>query len=385
MEISQSVRYIGVNDYNADLFEGQYPCPNGMAYNSYVILDDKIAVTDGVDSAFGGKWLQNLAHVLQGKTPDYLILHHVEPDHSGSILQFLNAYKTAKIVATKQAFVMLKNHFLVDLAHRSLVVGENDSLRLGRHTLKFFTAPMVHWPEVVFSYEQTEKILFSADAFGKFGTTDLQDEWEAEASRYYFNIVGKFGVQVQNALKKLSALEIRAICPLHGRVLQKEVDKAVKLYDVWSSYQAERKGVVIAYTSVYGNTKKAVELLQRILQENGQEVQTFDLARCDASKALAQAFRLDRLVLASTTYNGGVFPPMRRFLDELKEHNFQNRKVGFIENGSWSPFAQKVMRESLESCKNLRFCNQSVRIVSSLNEESQSHVYALANELCNNF
>ena len=385
MDISQNVRYIGVNDYATDLFEGQYPCPNGMAYNSYVILDNKIAVMDGVDNAVSGKWLQNLARVLQNRTPDYLILHHVEPDHSGSILQFLNAYKNAKIVATKQAFVILQNYFPVDLQARSVVVGDNDTLCLGQRTLRFFTAPMVHWPEVAFSYEQTEKILFSADAFGKFGTTSLQDEWAGEASRYYFNIVGKFGVQVQNALKKLSALEISAICPLHGRVLKEETATAIELYGVWSRYQAERSGVVIAYTSVYGNTKKAVELLQRILQENGQEVQTFDLARCDTSKALAQAFRLDRLVLASTTYNGGVFPVMRHFLAELKEHNFQNRKVGFIENGSWSPFAQKVMRESLESCKNLNFCNQNVRIVSALNTDSQNQIYSLAKELCNNF
>ena len=381
MEISQSVRYIGVNDYNLDLFEGQYPCPNGMAYNSYVIVDKKIAVIDGVDGAFEHEWLQNLKNILQGKTPDYFIVHHVEPDHSGSVMRFAQAYPNTKIVASKQAFLMMNNYFGQDFENRRIVVGNNDEIVLGEHTLRFFSAPMVHWPEVLISYETTEKILFSADAFGTFGATDKQKEWTSEARRYYFNIVGKFGVQVQNLLQKISALPVRVICPLHGRVLQGAIDNYLKLYDTWSKYQAEEKGVLIAYTSVYGNTARAVGLLQKHLQEKGQETVVCDLARCDTSAALAQAFRFDKLVLASTTYNGGVFPFMRSFIAELKEHNFQNRKVGFIENGTWSPFAQKAILDGLDGCKNLTFCTQNVRIFSAMNTENERQIRLLADEL----
>ena len=383
MDVVKDVEYIGVNDRKIDLFEGMYAVPNGMAYNSYVILDEKIAVFDTVDGAFQTEWLQNLDRALQGRQPDYLIVQHMEPDHSGNILAFAEKYPEAKIVASAKAFVMMKNYFGSDFAERQLVVSDGDGLELGAHSLRFVTAPMVHWPEVILTYEAKEKILFSADAFGKFGATDTDEEWACEARRYYFGIVGKYGVQVQNLLKKLSEYEVRVICPLHGPILKEDLDSYLRLYHTWSSYGVESEGVVIAYTSVYGNTKKGVELLEKTLKERGcKKVVVHDLARCDMSEAVEDAFRYGRLVLATTTYNGEIFPFMREFIAWLTERNFQNRTVGFIENGSWAPTAAKVMRGLLEKCKNLQYAETSVKILSSLNEESRAQIFALADELC---
>ena len=381
MQISQSVRYIGVDDHKIDLFEGQYPCPNGMAYNSYIILDEKIAVMDSVDKNFGEQWLDNLKGALQGKTPDYLIVQHMEPDHSANIALFAKVYPSAKIVASKQAFVMMKHYFGTEFEDRRIVVQDRDKLELGTHVLTFFTAPMVHWPEVIMSFEERENILFSADAFGKFGTIDTQEEWACEARRYYFGIVGKFGVQVQNLLKKLSALCIKTICPLHGPILTGELSNYLTLYDIWSKYEAESDGVFIAYTSVYGNTLQAVETLKTELEKLGIKVVVTDLARCDTSEAVEDAFRYSRLVLASTTYNGGVFPFMRSFLHELVEHNFQNRRVGFMENGSWAPFAARTMRGILENCKNLTFCETVVSVRGAITAENEEQIRALAKEV----
>ncbi|MBE5751902.1 MAG: FprA family A-type flavoprotein [Clostridiales bacterium] len=382
MVIRENIRYVGVNDYELDLFEGQYAAPNGMAYNSYVILDEKIAVFDTVDKAFEKQWLDNLERELKGKTPDYLIVQHMEPDHSANILAFVNRYPNAKIVSSNKSFVMMKNYFGTDFADRQLVVSENDTLELGKHVLRFFAAPMVHWPEVIVTYEETEKILFSADAFGKFGATDTDEDWACEARRYYFGIVGKYGVQVQNLLKKLAGLTIRTICPLHGVVLSKNLEYYLNLYDTWSRYGVESEGVFIAYTSVYGNTKKAVELLAEKLKENGcKKVVITDLARCDTSEALEGAFRYGKIVLATTTYNGEIFPFMREFIHQLVEHNFQNRTVGFIENGSWAPMAVKVMRAMLEKCKNLQYAETVVRILSAMTDENERQISALAKEL----
>ena len=382
MEISQKVRYIGVDDYEIDLFEGQYPCPSGMAYNSYIILDKKIAVMDSVDKNFGTQWLDNLKKQLQGKTPDYLIVQHMEPDHSANIARFATEYPSAKIVASKQAFVMMKHYFSTEFEDRRIVVQDGDRLDLGEHALVFFTAPMVHWPEVIVSFEERENILFSADAFGKFGGINTQEDWACEARRYYFGIVGKFGVQVQNLLKKLSALSIKTICPLHGPVLKGDISKYFHLYDIWSKYEAESDGVFIAYTSVYGNTLQAVEILKAEIEKIGFKVSVTDLARCDFSEAVEDAFRYGRIVLASTTYNGGVFPFMRSFLHELVEHNFQNRRVGLIENGSWAPFAARTMRGMLENCKNLDFCQSVVRVHGAVTAENQEQIRALAKEVC---
>ena len=383
MQIRKDVRYVGVNDRNIDLFEGQYVVPDGMSYNSYVIFDEKIAVFDTVDAAFGAEWLKNLETTLNGSCPDYLIVQHMEPDHSANILAFTEKYPDAKIVSSVKAFAMMKNFFGTDFSDRQIVVGDGATLELGKHKLSFVTAPMVHWPEVIMTYDQTEKILFSADAFGKFGATDAEGDWACEARRYYFGIVGKYGVQVQGLLKKLAGCEIQTICPLHGPVLKEDLGYYLGLYDTWSGYGVESEGVLIAYTSVYGNTKKAVELLAEKLKENGcPKVVVNDLARCDMAEAVEDAFRYGKIVLATTTYNGEIFPFMREFINHLTERNFQNRTLGFIENGSWAPMATKVMRGMLEKCKNIQYTEATVKILSAMTEENRKQVYALAKELC---
>ena len=382
MEITKSIKYVGVDDKEIDLFEGQYVVPNGMAYNSYVILDEKIAVLDTVDERFAGEWLENLEKELGGKTPDYLIVQHMEPDHSGSILHFANKYQSAKIVSSAMAFGMMKNFFGTDFAERQVVVGEGSSLDLGMHKLSFVTAPMVHWPEVIMTFDQTEKVLFSADAFGKFGALDTDEEWACEARRYYIGIVGKYGMQVQNLLKKAAGLDIQTICPLHGPILTENLGFYIDLYNTWSSYGVESEGIVLAYTSVYGNTKKAVLKLAEMLEQKGQKVVVNDLARCDMAEAVEDAFRYGKIVFATTTYNAEIFPFMREFINHLTERNFQNKVVGFIENGSWAPAATRVMRSMLEKCKDLRYLNATVKIVSALNDESLSQLQALADEIC---
>ena len=385
MKITGSVCYVGVNDHKIDLFEGMYAVENGMAYNSYVLLDEKVAILDTVDSAFKGEWLENLKRELKNKTPDYLIVQHMEPDHSANILALVEVYPNVKIVSNPKSFVMMKNYFGADFAQRQVVVNDGDTLDLGKHKLTFIAAPMVHWPEVMVTYEQTEKILFSADAFGKFGALDREEEWACEARRYYFGIVGKYGAQVQNLIKKLAAYEIKTICPLHGPVLDENLGYYLNLYNTWSSYQAETDGVMIAYTSVYGNTKKAVELLEKELKTQGcEKVVVTDLARSDRFEAVEDAFRYKKLVLATTTYNGEIFPFMRDFIQDIVERNYQNRTVGFIENGSWAPMAAKVMRGMLEKCKNLAYTGASVKMLSSLSEESREQIKALAKELCQN-
>ena len=385
MRITESVRYVGVNDHDIDLFEGMYKVENGMAYNSYVILDKKVAIFDTVDGAFKGQWLENLKKALEGRTPDYLIVQHMEPDHSANILALVEAYPNVKIVSSSKSFVMMKNYFGRDFAERQEVVGDGDTLDLGAHKLTFVAAPMVHWPEVMVTYEQTEKLLFSADAFGKFGALDREEEWACEARRYYFGIVGKYGVQVQNLLKKLGGYQVKTICPLHGPVLNDNLSYYIDLYNTWSSYQAETDGVMIAYTSVYGNTKKAVELLKQELKAQGcEKVVVTDLARSDRFEAVEDAFRYKKLVLATTTYNGEIFPFMRDFIQDIVERNYQNRTVGFIENGSWAPMAAKVMRGMLERCKNLAYTETNVKLLSSLSEESREQIKALAKELCQN-
>ena len=382
MEIKKDVFYVGVNDRELDLFEGQYILPNGMAYNSYLLMDDKIAVMDTVDRAFKEEWLCNLDKALNGKTPDYLVVQHMEPDHSANILAFTKKYPSAKIVASSKAFAMMKNYYGVDFSDRAIVVGEGDVLELGKRTLTFFNAPMVHWPEVIVAYDAQDKILFSADAFGKFGATDTDEEWDCEARRYYFGIVGKYGAQVQTLLKKVSACQIEIICPLHGPVLKENLGHYFDLYNTWSSYGVESEGVVIAYTSVYGNTKKAVELLAEKLKEYGcPKVVVTDLARSDMAEAVEDAFRYGKLVLATTTYNGEVFPFMREFIHHLTERNFQNRTVAFIENGTWAPMATRVMSGLLEKCKNLQYAQAGVKILSSMNEENVLQIDALAKEL----
>ncbi|MBE5744747.1 MAG: FprA family A-type flavoprotein [Clostridiales bacterium] len=383
MKIAKDVRYVGVNDHEIDLFEGLYVVPNGMSYNSYVILDEKIAVMDTVDKAFGAQWLQNVADALQGKTPDYLIVQHMEPDHSSNVFAFAEKYPTAKIVASAKAFAMMKNYFGTDFADRQTVVGEGDTLCLGKHELVFFAAPMVHWPEVIVTYDTTDKTLFSADGFGKFGALDCQEDWACEARRYYFGIVGKYGVQVQNLLKKLAGKEIKTICPLHGPVLEDDLPYYLGLYDTWSKYQTETDGVFIAYTSVYGNTKRAVEKLAKCLQENGcDKVVVTDLARTDSAEAVEDAFRYGKIVLATTTYNGEIFPFMRNFILDITERNFQNKTVAFIENGSWAPMATRVMKSMLEKCKNLQYAEATVKILSSMTKENEEQIAALAEELC---
>lgn len=383
MKITDNIFYIGVNDRDIDLFEGQYIVEKGMAYNSYVICDEKIAVLDTVDKNFGEEWMVNLQNVLGDKAPDYLVVHHMEPDHSANIARFMDIYPDAKIVSNAKSFVMMKQFFGTDYADRQIAVGEGDTLSLGAHELTFITAPMVHWPEVILSYEKSTKTLFSADAFGKFGTTDADEEWDCEARRYYFGIVGKYGAQVQALLKKAAGLDIARICSLHGPILTENLSHYLKLYNTWSSYEAESKGVMIAYTSIYGNTEKAVKLLAEELEKQGcEKVVTCDLAREDMAEAVEDAFRYDRLVLATTTYNAGIFPFMREFIDHLTERNFQNRTVGMIENGSWGPMAEKVMKGMLEKSKNITFTENNVHIKSAVNEENMAEIKALAKELC---
>ncbi len=384
--IKQDIEYIGVNDHKVDLFEGQYSVPNGMSYNSYLIRDEKIAVMDTVDQHFTHQWLDRLQNALGSAAPDYLVVLHMEPDHSANILNFANTYPSAVIVSSAKAFAMMKQFFGTDFADRRIVVGEGDQLPLGRHTLNFITAPMVHWPEVLMAYESTHKILFSADAFGKFGAQDVEEPWADEARRYFIGIVGKYGAQVQAVLKKAASLDIEIICPLHGPVLKEDLGYYLNLYSAWSSYQSEEEGVVIAYTSVYGNTKKAVLLLEEKLKAKGcPKVILHDLARTDTSAAVADAFRYSKLVLATTTYNADVFPFMRDFIHHLTARNFQNRSVAFVENGSWAPLAAKVMKELLSPCKNLNYAETSVKILSSLNEESLAQLEALSQELCKEY
>ncbi len=381
MKISENIKYIGVNDSKISLFEGQYKVENGMAYNSYLISDEKIAVLDTVDAAFGNKWLENLKSALCGKSPDYLVVHHMEPDHSANIANFMNAYPQAKIVASAKSFVMMKQFFGVDYKENGITVSEGDTLDLGSHTLKFITAPMVHWPEVIMSFDSADGVLFSADAFGKFGVTDADEDWACEARRYYFGIVGKYGAQVQAVLKKASALGIKTICPLHGPVLTENLGYYLNLYNIWSSYEPEEKGVAIAYASVYGNTKKAAELLAEKLNKKGIKTALSDLCRCDIAEAVEDAFRYDRLVLASVTYNAGLFPCMRQFTEDLAERNYQNRTVAFIENGSWAPTAANAAEKVLSGLKNLKFAANRVSIKSALDETSSAQLDALAEEL----
>ena len=382
MNITNDIKYAGVNDRKIDLFEGQYVVPNGMAYNSYVILDEKIAVMDTVDRNFTHEWLDNVASVLGDRKPDYLVVQHMEPDHSANIVSFINAYPDATVVSSAKAFTMMNNFFGADFSGNRIVVGEGDTLCLGRHTLNFVTAPMVHWPEVLMTYDSTDKVLFSADGFGKFGALDADEDWACEARRYYFGIVGKYGVQVQNVLKKAAALDIEVICPLHGPVLSENLGYYLGLYNTWSSYEAESEGVFIAYTSVYGNTKKAVELLAEKLKTNGcPKVTVTDLAREDMAEALEDAFRYGKIVLATTTYNADIFPFMRDFISRLVEHGFKNRTVAFIENGSWAPLAEKTMKGMLENCKNITFADTTVKILSAMNDNNKTQIDELAKEL----
>lgn len=384
--VTNDIKYVGVNDRDIDLFEGQYIVENGMAYNSYVILDKKIAVMDSVDANFKDEWLDNLADVLGDKTPDYLIVQHMEPDHSANIDAFAEKYPDAQIVASAQAFNMMKNFFGTDFSDRRIVVKEGDTLELGEHTLTFITAPMVHWPEVIMTYDSRDKVLFSADGFGKFGALDADEDWACEARRYYFGIVGKYGTQVQNVLKKAAELEIQTICPLHGPILKENLDYYLGLYNTWSSYGTESEGVVIAYSSVYGHTKAAVELLAQKLNDAGcPKVAVTDLARDDMAEAVEDAFRYGTLVLATTTYNADIFPFMREFINHLTERNFSNRTIAFVENGSWAPTAAKVMRKMLEDCKNIKFAENTVTIKSALSDDNRAQIDALAAELAKDF
>ncbi|MBQ7715467.1 MAG: flavin reductase [Clostridia bacterium] len=386
MKVTNDIKYVGVNDRKIDLFEGQYDVPNGMAYNSYLILDEKIAVMDTVDRNFTHEWLDNVAAALSGRTPDYLIVQHMEPDHSANIVNFLKTYPSATVVSSAKAFVMMKNFFGTEFEDRRIVVGEGDTLALGAHTLTFITAPMVHWPEVIMTYDSTDKVLFSADGFGKFGAWDTDEDWACEARRYYFGIVGKYGAQVQAVLKKAANLDIEIICPLHGPVLSENLGYYLNLYNIWSSYGVESEGIMIAYTSVYGNTKRAVELLADKLKSKGcPKVVVCDLAREDMAEAVEDAFRYGRLVLATTTYNADIFPFMRTFIEHLVERGYQNRTIGLIENGSWAPLAAKVMRGMFEKSKNITFCENTVRITSALNDASKEALEALAGELCQDY
>ena len=382
MKITENVFYVGVDDKTIDLFEGQYRVPNGMAYNSYVIVGEKIAVLDTVSEGFGDEWLSAIEKTLGGKAPDYLIVQHMEPDHSANVTLFCEKYKNAAVVSNQKAFTMMKNFFGNDFAERHIVVKDGEKLSLGGTELAFVFAPMVHWPEVMVTYDETHKILFSADAFGKFGASDACEDWACEARRYYFGIVGKYGVMVQTLLKKAAALDVKTICPLHGPVLKENLGYYLNLYDIWSSYKAEADGVFIAYTSVYGHTEKAAKLLAEKLSENScKKVVMSDLARSDMAENVEDAFKYGKLVLATTTYNGDVFPFMREFIAHLTERNYQNRKIGFIENGSWAPIAAKIMKEKFASSKNVTFAENTVTITSALNETSISQINALAKEL----
>lgn len=381
MKITQDVRYIGVSDHDLDLFEGQYKVPDGMAYNSYVILDEKIAVFDTVDKKFGDEWLENLKNELGGRTPDYLVVLHMEPDHSANIAKFAGVYKDAKIVSSAAAFRMMKAYFGDEFTDRRIVVKEGDKLNLGKHELTFVGAPMVHWPEVIVAYESSEKLLFSADAFGKFGAFDVKADWACEARRYYFGIVGKYGVQAQNLLKKAAALDIEKILPLHGPLLTENLGYYLGLYNTWSSYGIESEGVTIAYTSVYGHTEKAVKLLKEEIEKAGVKVAVHDLARCDESEAVEDAFRYGKLVLATTTYNASIFPFMQNFINALTERNYKNRKIGLIENGSWAPAAAKIMRAAFENSENIEFCPTTVKIVGAVSEENEEQIRSLAKEI----
>ncbi len=383
MFITDDIRYVGVNDHNIDLFEGQYVVENGMAYNSYVIMDEQIAVMDTVDGNFTDEWLKNISDVIGDRKPSYLIVQHMEPDHSANVANFLDLFKDAKVVATAKAFVMMKQFFGTDYPERQIVVKEGDTLSLGTHTLTFVLAPMVHWPEVMVTYDSKDKVLFSADAFGKFGALDVEEDWACEARRYYFGIVGKYGVQAQALLKKAAGLDIQTICALHGPILKENLGYYLDLYNTWSSYGVESEGVVIAYTSVYGNTKKAVELLADKLTALGcPKVTVTDLARDDMAEAVEDAFRYGKLVLATTTYNGDIFPFMKTFIEHLTERGYRNRTIGLIENGSWAPTAAKTMLKMFEGSKNLTFTDTTVTIKSAVNTENEAQIAALAEELC---
>ena len=383
MFVTEDIRYIGVNDHDVDLFEGQYTVENGMSYNSYVILDEKVAVMDTVDAHFGVEWLQNLETELNGRRPDYLVVQHMEPDHSANIAVFMETYPEAQIVSSAKAFVMMQQFFGTDFPERKVVVGEGSTLKLGRHTLTFVTAPMVHWPEVIVTYDSTDKVLFSADGFGKFGALVVEEDWADEARRYYIGIVGKYGAQVQALLKKAAALDIAIICPLHGPVLNENLGYYLDKYNTWSSYAVEDEGVVIAYTSIYGHTKEAVEELAEKLNQRGcPNVVVADLARCDMAEAVADAFRYSKLVLATTTYNATIFPHMQNFIDHLTARNYQGRTVGMIENGAWAPMAAKVMKKMLETSKNLTYTDTTVTVKCALNDASRAQIDALADELC---
>ncbi|MBQ5333335.1 MAG: FprA family A-type flavoprotein [Oscillospiraceae bacterium] len=381
MLISDDIRYIGVDDHAISLFEGQYSVPNGMSYNSYVILDEKTAVMDTVDKGFTDEWLSKLEDALEGKAPDYLVVHHMEPDHSANIAVFMEKYPHAVVVSSQKAFAMMKNFFGTDYPDRRIAVGENDSLPLGKHTLTFITAPMVHWPEVIMSYDSLDKVLFSADAFGKFGALDAPEEWDPEARRYYYGIVGKFGMPVSGVLKKAAKLDISMICPLHGPVLSDDLSHYMELYSKWAAYEPENEGVLIAYTSVYGNTKKAAVMLKDKLAAKGCDVRIIDLARGDMCYALASAFEYKKLVCASTTYNGGVFPFMREFITDLSEHGYKNRQVFLIENGSWAPTAAGVMKKLFEGCKDIVISDSIVKISSAVSAENEAQIEALAEEI----
>ena len=382
MNVRENIYNVGVNDYEIDLFEGQYWVENGMAYNSYLIKDEKIAVLDAVDKCCGEKWLENIKSVIGDSEPDYFVVHHMEPDHSANINLFMDTYKSAKIVSSSKSFGMMKQFFGTDYADRQIVVGEGDTLELGENTLTFIAAPMVHWPEVIVSYESKTKTLFSADGFGKFGTTDADEDWACEARRYYFGIVGKFGAQVQALLKKAAGLDIKTICPLHGPVLTENLGYYINLYDTWSSYKPESEGVAIAYTSVYGNTERAVEMLAEELRKLGcPKVAVSNLARCDMAEAVEDAFRFDRLVLATTTYNGGIFPTMYDFIHHLTDHNYQNRTIGIIENGSWAPNAEKNIKSLFEKSKNITFTEAGVHIKSAVSDINVDEIKVLAKEL----
>lgn len=386
MFITNDIKYVGVNDHNIDLFEGQYIVPNGMAYNSYAIIDEKIAIMDSVDANFKDEWLGNIKNELGGRAPDYLVVLHMEPDHSANILNFTLEFPEAKIVSSAKAFTMMKQFFGIDFIEKQIIVKEGDTLNLGKHTLNFVAAPMVHWPEVIVAYDNADKVLFSADGFGKFGALDVDEDWACEARRYYIGIVGKYGAQVQALLKKAAALDIEKICPLHGPVLSENLGYYIGLYDTWSKYATESEGVMIAYTSVYGNTKKAVELLAEKLRENGcPKVVVNDLARCDMAEATEDAFRYGKIVLATTTYNAEIFPFMHHFILGLTERNFQNKTVALIENGSWAPMANKIMRGMFEKSKNVTFTENTVSIFSALSDASRDQIDALAKELCKDY
>ena len=380
--MTKDIKYIGVNDHQLDLFEGQYIVPNGMAYNSYAILDEKIAIMDSVEANFTEQWFGNIEEALSGREPDYLIVQHMEPDHSGSLFKFAEKYPNTKIVASSKVFNMVKNFYGMDFEEKKLVVGDGDKLTLGQHELSFVTAPMVHWPEVIMTYDSKDKVLFSADAFGKFGALDVEEDWACEARRYYFGIVGKYGAQVQAVMKKLASFEIKAICPLHGPALTENLEYYINLYNTWSSYGIEEEGVVIAYTSVYGNTKKAALKLEELLHERGVEkVAVNDLARCDMAEAVEDAFRYGTLILATTTYNGDMFPTMKHFINELLDHAYQNRRIAFVENGTWGPMAAKKMRAMTECMKNITYADHQVTVTGGLNDASRAQIEALAEEL----